>query len=309
MVPPIQKQNTKSHISRNRWQFAVSILFAHFLYSIWKSDFGLQLIALLVSYLLLGIVLFRIAKKHDQSTTLNQRQIDLILDASPSGIAIKSINEKSLLRISERMRRIIGCDSEVSSEDIIELLDTTFRLKNESNSTETTGPHFKREDGSIIWVEIDRKEINTDKGESALVVYTVTDITDIRNAREDFIRKDAQMQFIFNSAPIGLHWSCDRTDQSKGPIKDRLVNAAHQAITGLSKEEMDIPGMFSAITHPQDAIRQHEERKLLISKETDRISIRKTLHKKRWNDCVGIRFMGPKMGFRWSRLRRSKLHG
>ena len=140
-------------------------------------------------------------------------------------------------------------------------------------------------------------------------MYTVTDITDIRNAREDFIRKDAQMQFIFNSAPIGLHWSCDRTDQSKGPIKDRLVNAAHQAITGLSKEEMDIPGMFSAITHPQDAIRQHEERKLLISKETDRISIRKTLHKKRWNDCVGIRFMGPKMGFRWSRLRRSKLHG
>ena len=83
------------------------------------------------------------------------------------------------------------------------------------------------------------------------------------------------MQFIFNAAPIGLHWSCDREDRNNGTIKDRIYNKNHQAITGLTEEEMNISGIFAKITHPEDLAQQNKERQRLTNKETNRISLEK----------------------------------
>ncbi len=70
-------------------------------------------------------------------------------------------------------------------------------------------------------------------------------------ATSELARKEAQFRFIFEQAPIGISWMQSRRDST------RLVNSAHERITGVSsaqgRESVD---HYFKVTHPDDSEKQ-----------------------------------------------------
>lgn len=222
----------------------------------------------------IGYGIWKAHLKNRNARQAQQAKIGLLLDAVPTGIVLTKGGKEAQRIVNNRFHEIT-CTEERNEAEIDSILSNLLNDPITSIHKEPTEKQIVRKDGSIVWVQVttDRTEPTNDN--SDFQIHTVTDISRIKEIEENFAKKDAQMQFIFNSAPIGLHWSCDREERNRGPIKDRIFNIAHQDITGLSKEEMNIPGIFSSITHPYDSIIQENARKRLTNKESNRVSIEK----------------------------------
>ncbi|MDQ8182925.1 response regulator [Pelagicoccus sp. SDUM812005] len=86
--------------------------------------------------------------------------------------------------------------------------------------------------------------------------------------------KEEQLNFVFDSVPIGLYWSYHREGESPR-LEDRLFNPAHFQITGLTKEDMMNPGAFARITHPADLQAQRKVRAQLATDREKEVSMEK----------------------------------
>lgn len=95
------------------------------------------------------------------------------------------------------------------------------------------------------------------------------------DAERAFARKDEQMRFIFESAPVGLSWSHGREGGTSPGVDEYIANPALLSITGLSEREVHRAKIFSEITHPDDVARQAEIRKGLRNHQSDRVSLEK----------------------------------
>jgi PAS domain S-box-containing protein len=63
-----------------------------------------------------------------------------------------------------------------------------------------------------------------------------------------------RLQFVFESMPVGVAFARRLPD---GRL-ERIINDAHLRICGLTREQDQIPGIYSKITHPEDAARQNQ---------------------------------------------------
>ncbi len=89
------------------------------------------------------------------------------------------------------------------------------------------------------------------------------------------IQAEARLQFIFDSVPIGISLTHETPD---GRVT-RIINDAHLAISGLTREEVDDPANFRRISHPDDHQKQLSLIRELESGAIDHFSLEKRYYR------------------------------
>lgn len=110
------------------------------------------------------------------------------------------------------------------------------------------------------------------------VVLVFRDVTAEREAErkmsallEELACERSRLKFIFESLPIGISFASTAPDGRR----TRLINDAHLAICGITREQADEPDRFIRITHPDDREPQARHRERLDAGEIDRFTIDK----------------------------------
>jgi PAS domain S-box-containing protein len=106
---------------------------------------------------------------------------------------------------------------------------------------------MRAKNGEWRWI-LDRGKVvaRAADGTPLRMAGTHTDITDLKRAREEAARQAARFRFIYEHSPVGISWV------ERGRASTRLVNPAHERITGVSGAEAMDPGHYLAATHPDD---------------------------------------------------------
>ncbi len=125
--------------------------------------------------------------------------------------------------------------------------------------------------GEPRWVDLEIQPLKDPDGKVTGFMGLQLDITERKRIQDEVARKEAEFRFIFESAPIGLSWLWVGADGSRR----RMSNEAHLRIIGLTPEQMQEPGIFRRITHPEDWAAQQVLYQKLECGELDKFAIRK----------------------------------
>jgi PAS domain S-box-containing protein len=124
-------------------------------------------------------------------------------------------------------------------------------------------------EGRVVWAVFTMHIHHDPSTGEVQEVTTLVDITDLKRAQEEREGQEAFLRFIFERAPVGIAWS------RPGEVASHIVNPEHVRITGVSAEDSKKPGVFVAVTHPEDYARQQELVKKFLNGEIDEYSIEK----------------------------------
>jgi two-component system cell cycle sensor histidine kinase/response regulator CckA len=129
---------------------------------------------------------------------------------------------------------------------------------------------MKTKSGEWRWM-LERGKVvaRSPDGAPLRVAGTRADITDLKYAREELIRQEARFRFIYQHVPVGISWL--RRQQ----VETRLVNPAHERITGVPASRSRITANYVEATHPDDRPRQHALQTRLDRGEIDNFSMEK----------------------------------
>jgi PAS domain S-box-containing protein len=129
---------------------------------------------------------------------------------------------------------------------------------------------MKTKSGDWRWLLERGKIVARDPDSTPLrAAGTRADITDLKNAREQLVRQEARFRFIYQHVPVGISWL--RREQAE----TRLVNPAHERITGVSASKARITANYVEASHPEDRERQHLLQTQLDRGEIDNFSMEK----------------------------------
>ncbi len=111
---------------------------------------------------------------------------------------------------------------------------------------------MKSKSGEWRWI-LDRGKIVTraPDGSPLRMAGTQTDITDLKRVQQELAYQEAQFRFIYQHVPVGISWL--RRQQAD----TRLVNPAHERITGVPAARSRDSANYIAATHPEDRGRQN----------------------------------------------------
>jgi PAS domain S-box-containing protein len=144
--------------------------------------------------------------------------------------------------------------------------DTSPEIVARMAAAEKSGVSFKGEvlnytkGGQTRWVELEIQPLRNREGRLTGFMALQLDITERKRIQAEIAQKEAQFRFIFEAAPFGISWRHVRPDGSH----IRLINDAHLRICDLTREQVDQPGAFARITHPDDQVRQNELMEALL---------------------------------------------
>ncbi|PAW61268.1 MAG: hypothetical protein B9S34_16395 [Opitutia bacterium Tous-C1TDCM] len=102
-------------------------------------------------------------------------------------------------------------------------------------------------DGSLSWISISARPLRGDDGKVKLVVASFSDITERRRVALDLGEQEARLRLVVDEMPVGLRW----IRKSEGKV-ELVTNPAHEEITGVSRTQADVPGIYLQRTHPDD---------------------------------------------------------
>jgi two-component system cell cycle sensor histidine kinase/response regulator CckA len=129
---------------------------------------------------------------------------------------------------------------------------------------------MKTKSGDWRWI-LNRGKIvaSAPDGTPLRVAGTHTDITDLKSAQQELARQETQFRFIYEHAPVGLSWVRRREGST------RLVNPAHERITGVPAAKSRDSASYIAATHPDDRERQRQLVEQLYHGEIEQFSMEK----------------------------------
>jgi PAS domain S-box-containing protein len=129
---------------------------------------------------------------------------------------------------------------------------------------------MRAKSGEWRWI-LDRGKVvaRSADGTPLRMTGTHTDITDLKRAREEAARQQARFRFIYEHSPVGISWVQPHEEAS------RLVNPAHERITGVSIARSRDTANYVAATHPDDRALQQELEQKLYRGEIDHFSMEK----------------------------------
>ena len=105
-------------------------------------------------------------------------------------------------------------------------------------------------------------------GQWDLVGITI-DTTELKKTQEEMARREALYRFIFTHTPVGISWMRSQRGET------RIVNPAHESITGVPAALSKDTGSYTAMTHPEDREKQQMLTDKLYRGEVDHFSIEK----------------------------------
>jgi PAS domain S-box-containing protein len=109
----------------------------------------------------------------------------------------------------------------------------------------------------------------------------MVDITELKKTQEEMARKEALYRFIFMHTPVGISWMQGRRAET------RIVNPAHESITGVPAALSKDTNNYVAVSHPEDREKQQTLSDQLYRGEIDHFSIEK-------------RYLHPQGGVVWA---------
>lgn len=129
----------------------------------------------------------------------------------------------------------------------------THRVQLTTNSDQRVDIEYrmKTKSGDWRWI-LDRGKIVTRSAEGTALrmAGTQTDITNLKRARQELAQQEAQFRFIYQHVPVGISWLRRQEGET------RLVNPAHERITGVPAAKSRETDNYVAATHPQDRAQQ-----------------------------------------------------
>ncbi|MCX6952892.1 MAG: PAS domain S-box protein, partial [Verrucomicrobia bacterium] len=126
-------------------------------------------------------------------------------------------------------------------------------------------------DGTSSWCELDVQPLRNEAGVLSGFMALQLDITARKRIQDELARAEAQFRFIFEAAPIGIYWRQTRADGATV----RRVNDAHLRVTGLTRDEINTPGIFKEVSFPEEYEEQQRLYARLARGELDHFSIEK----------------------------------
>ncbi len=203
-------------------------------------------------------------KRAEQELAQKESQLRFIFDRLPLGVSWvrygpegnESRNNDWFFRVSGLKReevkdptlvRAISNPEDLAKQDVLR-----GRLERGEIDEFSMEKRYHRRDGQTVWVLLSIKVYRRPDGRIDQEISTVLDITENKRAAEELARKEAQLRFIFEAVPVGIHLHI--VDQNEVWV----ANEAHQRITGLSIGEMQRLDAFAHISEPQEYARQRE---------------------------------------------------
>ncbi|HVU33600.1 MAG TPA: CHASE domain-containing protein [Opitutaceae bacterium] len=151
--------------------------------------------------------------------------------------------------------------------------------------------------GGRRWVELDIQPIKDSAGRVQGYMTLQLDVTDRKHIQEVLTQKEAELRFIFDTAPIGIFWRWVGPDGSQR----RLTNDAHLAITGLTREQMTDPGSLRRLSDPASWTQQQIQYERLERGEIDHFSMERRYRRpggrEVWAELTIHRFRNPGGGY------------
>ncbi len=178
------------------------------------------------------------------------------ISLTPEGRPEERLSNPALARITGVPTALGVDESRYIEATLPEYRETQLRLTRELRSglvdEFSLEKRYRHEDGSIVWALLSMHVYRGAEAGETLWVSTLVDITALKQAQENAIQEQDRFRFIFEAIPIGVSWRNVRRDGSR----ERLINAAHLRILDLHLADVDKPGIFASITHPDDQATQ-----------------------------------------------------
>jgi len=222
-------------------------------------------------------------KRAEEALARKEAQLQFIFDNVPIGVSwiryteqgIESRHSNWFFAVSGLRREDLSDAAQVRAishpEDLTRQDALRARLDRGEIDEFSLEKRYQRRDGRLVWVLLHCKAYRTANGLIDQEISTIIDITERKHAEEQLAHKEAQLRFIFDVVPVGIHLHTVEGDHRTAA----LVNAAHERITGLTPAEMRDPTAFARITPPEDYARQRELFAKLDQGEIDRFSLEK----------------------------------
>lgn len=122
-------------------------------------------------------------------------------------------------------------------------------------------------DGRAVWARMNSHWFVDPASGKRWWLTILSEITEQKLREDELRRQSAKFRFVFDRLPVGISL---RTSAS-----GLEVNAAHVRLTGVAAADSNRPGVFAAVTHPDDYARQLELTQPFLRGEVDSVSLEK----------------------------------
>ncbi len=239
------------------------------------------LVAAILWALLRQRQMLRRLARQAEAIRLSEERLTLVLEGSEDGFWDWDLRTGRIDR-SERWASMLGyalAEIEPTFEGGLRLVHPDDRSRrdavwNQSGKDPSGRYHseyrMRTKGGDWRWI-LDRGKVvaRGPDGRPVRLAGTHTDITDLKLAQANLARQEAQFRFIYEHAPVGLSW-VQRQD-----AETRLVNPAHERITGVSASRSHDTANYVAATLPEDRAAQDVLMRRLYRGEIDHFSLEK----------------------------------
>jgi PAS domain S-box-containing protein len=208
-------------------------------------------------------------------------RLQFIFDSVPMGISLRIVRPDgtSTRMLNDTHLRICGLTREqIDERDAFRALTHPHdyklqlaldrQLEAQELSRYTLEKRYLRPGGETVWVMFSRERHDYAEGGHEMLT-TIVDISELKRAQEQAALERARFKFIFDSVPVGIALVVP------GDNETRVVNPAHERISGVAAEELDHVGAFKRATHPDDYAKQRPLLDAFKRGEIDRFVLEK----------------------------------
>jgi PAS domain S-box-containing protein len=219
-----------------------------------------------------------LAEKMTADLRRAEEQFRFIFEHAPVGISWMSGQRGETRVVNPAHERITGVTKELRQDTASYLaathpedriLQRSFMEKLQKGELKqfSMEKRYLRPDGRIVWAVLTAHGYRDVVTGEIQEVTTIVDVTEMKQAQEAAAREQARFRMIFELVPVGISW------QHVGQAATRIVNPAHERITGVSAAQARQSGAYQAVTHPDDYARHLALRAQLSRGEIDHYSL------------------------------------
>ncbi len=123
--------------------------------------------------------------------------------------------------------------------------------------------------GGTWWAEVEIQPVRDPAGRLTGYMSLMLDTTERHRIRLQLEEREAQFRFIFEHAPVGI------SSVFAQRAETRIVNPAHERITGVSVARSRDTANYVAATHPEDQVKQDELMRQIVAGKIEQFSLEK----------------------------------
>ncbi|HTT55837.1 MAG TPA: PAS domain S-box protein [Opitutaceae bacterium] len=222
------------------------------------------------------------AKLHAAQAELTQKEAFLrfIFEHAPVGISWFRPEDAASHVVNPEHERITGVSAEeakrpgafvpVSHPDDYALQQAQVqRLMAGEIQQYSLEKRYLHPGGRMVWAAMSSRIFKDAATGRQQVVTTLLDVTELKQAQEELVRKEALYRFIFEHTPVGISWMEGRRAET------RIVNPAHERITGVTAAMAVDSANYLAVSHPSDREKQQQLQDRLYRGEIEQATMEK----------------------------------